>query len=173
MNYYATVGDHTYQIEIIDNKNILVDGEPHTVDWLSLNQGTTSFSLIVDTRSHEVVAESADSSRWSILMSGEKNEVEVMDELQWRIKQTTEASGGSAGIITIKSPMPGVILRVPLAIGTVVSKGDTVIILESMKMENELKSPKDGVIDAIHIEQGATVEKNQSLITIGDEPDVS
>ncbi len=166
MNYYATVGDHTYQIEIIDDKNILVDGEPRTVDWLPL--GDNAASLLIGARSHEVVAESPEPSYWSILLGGEQNEVRVMDELQWRVQQAAASSGGAAGAVTVKSPMPGVILRIPLPVGTAVAKGDTVIILESMKMENELKSPKDGVIDAIHVEQGATVEKNQQLVTIGD-----
>jgi biotin carboxyl carrier protein len=64
--------------------------------------------------------------------------------------------------------MPGLIVAVPVEQGQTVKKGDQVIILESMKMENELRSPRDGVVHRVHVAQGASVEKDQALVTIGD-----
>jgi biotin carboxyl carrier protein len=62
--------------------------------------------------------------------------------------------------------MPGIIVATPLAPGDLVAEGDTVIILESMKMENELRSPQDGVISRVVVEPGVAVEKNQLLVVI-------
>jgi len=62
--------------------------------------------------------------------------------------------------------MPGLIVRVPVSEGEPVSKGQTVIILESMKMENELKSPRDGTVHHIHTRAGENVEQNKVLVTI-------
>jgi biotin carboxyl carrier protein len=64
--------------------------------------------------------------------------------------------------------MPGLIIAVTVQPGQEVKKGDKVIILESMKMENELRSPRDGVVHHVYVEPGAGVEKDQMLVTIGD-----
>ena len=64
--------------------------------------------------------------------------------------------------------MPGIVITVPVSRGDIVSKGDTVIILESMKMENELRAPRDGIITEVKVEPGASVEKDQSLVLISD-----
>ena len=67
---------------------------------------------------------------------------------------------------SVQTPPPP-LLQIPVEVGSKVRKGDTVIILESMKMENELKAPCDGVIQTIYITVGASVEKNQNLVTVG------
>jgi len=64
----------------------------------------------------------------------------------------------------LKAPMPGLVLSISTAIGETVSKGDTLLILEAMKMENAIKSPTDGVIKNITVTQGQTVEKNQVIL---------
>jgi pyruvate carboxylase subunit B len=72
------------------------------------------------------------------------------------------------GEATVKSPMPGLIISVPVREGQEVEKGDKVIILESMKMENELHSPRNGIVNHVYVEEGDSVEKDQLLATIGD-----
>lgn len=174
MKYYATIetkdGELTWEVEVVDERSVLVNGEPQDISWLPLKSDgrDCTASMIMGSRSHEVVAEGIDQYYWSVLVGAEPYEVRVLDELAWRVSQAEAAGGGASGTVSIKSPMPGVILNIPLAVGAAVTKGQTVIILESMKMENELKSPRDGVIEAIHVEQGATVEKGQLLVTVGD-----
>jgi len=62
--------------------------------------------------------------------------------------------------------MPGLIVRVPVQPGQTVAKGDTIVVLESMKMENELKAPRDGTVHMIHVTAGDNVEQNKVLVTI-------
>jgi biotin carboxyl carrier protein len=76
------------------------------------------------------------------------------------------AFGDTGGEVSIRPPMPGLIVRVPVVEGQTVSKGETLMILESMKMENELKSPRDGTVHRIYVSAGENVEQNKVLVTI-------
>jgi biotin carboxyl carrier protein len=73
--------------------------------------------------------------------------------------------GHEAGV---KAPMPGLIIRVLVEVGDTVERNEKVVILESMKMENELRSPREGVVTAVRVTPGASVEKDQILILISD-----
>lgn len=76
------------------------------------------------------------------------------------------AATGTAGAISIVAPMPGKILSVKASVGTAVKKGDAVIVLEAMKMENEIVAPEDGTIASIEVREGASVEAGVTLATM-------
>ena len=76
------------------------------------------------------------------------------------------APAGAAGSVTVAAPMPGKILGVKANPGQAVKKGDVIVILEAMKMENEILAPADGVVKAIHVSSNESVESNQPLLTI-------
>lgn len=75
-------------------------------------------------------------------------------------------AGGGAHQGEVATPMPGVVVRLPFAVGASVQRGDVVVVVEAMKMENEYKSPVDGVIEAIHVAPGQAVEANTVLLSI-------
>ena len=77
-----------------------------------------------------------------------------------------KAAGGAAGSVEINAPMPGKILDVKAQPGASVSRGDVVLILEAMKMENEIAASRDGVISSIAVSKGTTVESGAALVTI-------
>ena len=93
-------------------------------------------------------------------------EVNITDERAQRLARATGGFASDSGEISIRSPMPGLIVAVPVQENDEVTKGQTIIILESMKMENELKAPRDGVINRISVNVGDSVEQNKLLITI-------
>lgn len=72
----------------------------------------------------------------------------------------------SAGAVEVNSPMPGTILSVKVKVGDAVKAGDTLCILEAMKMENEIVAPQDGKVAAIYVNEGAAVESNSKLFSI-------
>ncbi len=76
------------------------------------------------------------------------------------------ATGGSKGRISIDAPMPGKILSVKASIGQNIKKGEVILILEAMKMENEIVSPEDGVIASIDVTSGDSVESGTLLATL-------
>ena len=79
-------------------------------------------------------------------------------------KPTTSVPAGS---VSITSPMPGTILKINLAQGATVKKGDVIMILEAMKMENEILAPQDGKLTFLNVTSGASVESGTVLCTLG------
>jgi biotin carboxyl carrier protein len=90
--------------------------------------------------------------------------VQLKDRFDQLLEQMGMSGAASAKINDIKAPMPGLIVGVSVQPGDVVKKGDAVLILEAMKMENLIKSPGEGTIRAIRVAKGDRVEKNQVLI---------
>ena len=76
------------------------------------------------------------------------------------------AAPASSGSVTINSPMPGTILKVNVANGQAVKKGDVLMILEAMKMENEIMAPSDGTVASVNVQPGASVDSGAVLCTL-------
>ncbi len=77
-----------------------------------------------------------------------------------------KAVGGAAGSVVVKAPMPGNIMKVNVKPGQAVKKGDVLVVLEAMKMENDVCAPEDGTVASVEVAQGATVETDAVLVTL-------
>jgi biotin carboxyl carrier protein len=164
MKYIATLDDQTFEIEINAEDQITVDGERLSIDFRSVS-GQPVYSLLVNGQSYEAYVQGGESGL-EVLLQGRLHVVEVEDE---RHRKLRESSGGPAvhsGEFNLKSPMPGLIVAVPVVEGQTVVKGQDLVILESMKMQNELKAPRDGTIGRVRVRAGDSVEQNQVLITL-------
>ena len=73
---------------------------------------------------------------------------------------------GKQGNVSVTAPMPGTILDVKVSVGQSVKKGETVAVLEAMKMENEIPAPNDGVIASVNVQKGSSVNANDVLVTL-------
>lgn len=164
MKYQTIVGGRTFEIEINEDGRILVNGEPRAIDFRALRKGEL-YSMLLDHHSFEAVVEERD-EQYYVLIDGNLYEVSVTDERSRRLAGAFMAFGDSGAEVSIRAPMPGLIVRVPVAEGQTVSKGETLVILESMKMENELKSPRDGTVHRVYVAAGDSVEQNKVLVTI-------
>ena len=164
MKYIATVKDKEYTIEIDPDRGILIDDVPTEIDFRRLPSGGVS-SLLMNNRSISAVIEEV-GDYWDVLIEGELYAVRVQDERTYRLERMRSTTVNMSGKATVSSPMPGIIIAVPVSVGDTVRHGDKVVILESMKMENELRAPCDGVISQIHVSPGASVEKDQPLVAI-------
>lgn len=167
MKYIATIKDREYTIEIDPDKGILIDDEPQEIDFRQLPSGGVT-SLLMNHRSISAVVEER-TGHWEVLIEGELYAVQVQDERAYRLERMRSSGLTIDGEAIVSSPMPGIIIAVPVAVGDVVRNGDKVVILESMKMENELRAPCDGIVTHIHITAGASVEKDQPLVGISQE----
>lgn len=166
MKYFATVNGKEYTIEIDGEDKVLVNGEAHQIDFQQLTE-TGTLSLLLDHRSLEAIVNSRDDA-WEVLLHGDLYTVYVQDERSYRLAQARGTLVEETGELVIRSPMPGVILDVLVAPGQHVAKGDKVVILESMKMENELRSTREGIVRRVQVTKGDNVEKNQNLVIIGE-----
>jgi biotin carboxyl carrier protein len=166
MKYATTINDKTYIIEINDDKRVFVDGVEYAVDFESV-AGQPVYSLLLDGRSYEAyVYDDEDAAAWQVLLSGDLYTVQVEDEREKRLRAQAGGVAASTGEFNLKAPMPGLIVTVPVTEGQAVQKGDILVILESMKMQNELKCPMEGTVLRVRAKAGESVEHNQVLLTV-------
>ncbi len=163
MKYVTIINDRKYEIDIDRDGAIRVNGQERTVDFLPLSGAL--YSLLTNNRSHEVLVEEHD-EEVEVILRGRRYGAVVMDERALLLAQTRGDLGDASGEVVVKAPMPGLVVALPFAEGAEVRKGQTVLILESMKMQNELKAPKDGTLTRVHVSQGQSVEQNKPLLTI-------
>jgi propionyl-CoA carboxylase alpha chain/3-methylcrotonyl-CoA carboxylase alpha subunit len=167
MKYFAKVNDQEFIIEIGQDNQIVVNGDLFNINFQRMpKSGVTS--LIINHRSLEAVVEEKDGS-WQVLIHGEQYPVLVTDERMQRLSKARGSFAAPDGEAVVKSPMPGTIIAVPVEQGDVVTKGDKVVILESMKMENELSAPRDGIVTQVRVQAGTSVEKDQVLVVVSDQ----
>ncbi|HRG57355.1 MAG TPA: acetyl-CoA carboxylase biotin carboxyl carrier protein subunit [Bacteroidia bacterium] len=98
-------------------------------------------------------------------LNGKRNSVKLSDQFDALLKSLGMDSMASKKVLELKAPMPGLVLNIAVGEGDTIAKGDALIVLEAMKMENIIKSPTDGIIKKIHAVKGNAVEKNQILIS--------
>ncbi len=165
MKYLTTIGDKTYTIEINDDRHVSVDGKIYEIDLAAL-ASQHLYSLIIDHKSFEAFIES-DSETWRVLLRGDLYEAQVVDERAVRLAKSAGGTVLPTGDFHLKAPMPGLIVSAPVVEGQTVKKGDILVILESMKMQNELKSPRTGTVLKVKVKSGDSVEQNQVMVTVG------
>lgn len=165
VKYVTDVNGQSFEIELNRNDELLINGEVRTVDFRH-NKSHGIFSLIIDNQSYEAIVENRD-GKLMVMIYGALYEVTVEDE---RARRLAAAGGGlkSAGN-AVTAPMPGLIVDVLVEEGQHVEAGQTVVILESMKMQNELKSALAGTIDKVNVATGDNVEQNKVLVAITPE----
>ena len=105
-------------------------------------------------------------STWWI--NGFTYEVHSLSEIDEKLEAMGVGAKAASGIETLKAPMPGMVLTIPVQEGQAVKKGDTLVVLEAMKMENALKAPHDAVVSAIQAEAGKPVEKGTVLLSFAE-----
>jgi len=164
MKYITTVEDKQFLVEIIDEKHVSVDGKIYNVDFETVS-GQPVFSLIVDGKSHEAYVQEGDEI-WQVLMRGQLYPVKVEDEREKRLRAAAGGGVAETGEFHLRAPMPGLVVAIPVTDGQEVKKGQVLLILESMKMQNELKSPRDGKVSRIRVKPGESVEQKQALLSI-------
>lgn len=164
MKYITIVNGQEYTIELLDEHRVRINDEVIEVDLVGLGNQPL-YSLLAGGKSYEAFVY-PDEGGWQVLMQGTLYEVEVIDEREFLLRQQAGSGLAETGPFNLKAPMPGLIVAVPVSVGQDVRKGDVLVILESMKMQNELKSNRDGKVTRVLVEAGQAVEKNQTLVTV-------
>jgi biotin carboxyl carrier protein len=164
MKYVATIGDREFMIEVIDDSHVIVDGKTYQVDFETISDQPV-YSLIVDGHSYEAYVYPTEDS-WQVLLTGRLYPARVEDEREKRLRAASGSSVAERAEFHLKAPMPGMVIAIPVTDGQTVQKGDVLVILESMKMQNELKSPKAGTVNRLRVKVGDSVEQRQTLLTV-------
>jgi len=164
MKYVTTIGEHEYIIEILDEGHILLDGTPYEVDFDSVS-GQPVYSLLLDGHSYESYVYSSEEG-WQVLLHGTLYPALVEDEREKRLRAALGRDIAERGEFHLRAPMPGLVIAVLVDDGQSVEKGDVLVILESMKMQNELRSSRPGKVARLRVKAGDSVEQRQTLLSV-------
>ncbi len=162
--YIATVDGREFRVEIVDERHVKINGQTYEVDFANIG-GRPLYSLLASGRSFEANVHAEDDA-WHVLLQGRLYTVQVEDERERALRARAGVDTHDKRPQRIKSPMPGLIVEVRVQPGQEVRKGDTLLILESMKMQNEIKAPRDGVVTAVFVEGGQSVNQGAALVQV-------
>ena len=168
MKYTVTLAGRTFEVDL-SGTTARVDGEAVHAELHGV-PGTPLRQLVTGDRS-DVLAMTPGEERgtWSVVRAGETWSVEVVDERTRMLREMTGADQAVSGEQAIKAPMPGMVLRLEVEVGQRVEAGQGLLVLEAMKMENELKAHAAGVVRSIHVSEKQAVEKGTLLVEIAAE----
>jgi biotin carboxyl carrier protein len=160
----AKVNDkHDYTITDND-KQIEINGETIQPDIYRIDE--KRLHLLLNNKSYnvELVGHDADTKTYTVKVNGQKHTVGVKDRFDILLDQMGMSGATNNKLNEIKAPMPGLVLKALVQAGDEFKKGDALLVLEAMKMENILKAPADGTVKEVIVNAGDKVEKNQVLI---------
>lgn len=175
--FTVTVEGTSYQVNRKSEHQVVVDGSVHECNFVALDD--RSYSLVLDGKTYlidQLAAHSVAEARKSdsgdlgntigIGIRGTSYIARVDDQRSLLLRSLLAAPPASEGPKVIRAPMPGLISRIEVTIGEEVTSGKGLLVLEAMKMENEIRSVKQGRVQLIHVTTGTVVEKDDPLITI-------
>ena len=170
MKYLVTIGEHTVEV-LVQGGGVTVDGTAIEAHMVAV-PGTPLYHLLLDGASWTVAAEAlaglteGGGQRWALGAAGERVEVAVVDERTREIQSFTGRRATPDGAAVLRAPMPGMVVRVQVVPGQQVEAGAGLVVVEAMKMENELRATRAGTVGAVHVRPGQAVEKGAPLIRL-------
>jgi biotin carboxyl carrier protein len=184
MAYITTINEQTYTVDPGENgqrNSVTLNGIEHIIDWQRIapladsGTGTTSigghYSLLIAGHSYDIFVRcitkpnEKTSQTYEIQIADQRFEVKAEDERTSKLIGLVR-SGAHVGEAAIQAPMPGLVVGIPVEQGAAVTEGQAVIILEAMKMENDLLAPITGTIKEIRVSKGQAVDQGQTLVII-------
>ena len=167
MRYFVRIGDKKYECSVEidgDATFVSVDGKRYRAD-LDHVATTESYSLLVEGRSFEFALHDG-GEQIELAGAAGSFRVRIEDERVHAARAVVGKSAAARGPHTVRSAMPGIVREVCVGLGDAVRKGQPLLILEAMKMQNEIRADRDGTVQTLHVEEGATVEKAAPLLDL-------
>jgi biotin carboxyl carrier protein len=168
VRYFAKIGKRELELDLtVDAANsgalsVALGAKRCVVDCAAVAAGE-KYSILIDGRSFDVTVD-GDGRRLSLIVDGHAWQAEVEDERERAMSQIAGHGGSVSGIV--ESVMPGIVRKIDVVVGSAVKPGDRLLVLEAMKMENEIRAEHDGVIDKVLVSEGQTVDGGQPLVSI-------
>jgi len=164
---HVTLDGETVAVDLVERGGrtfVVRDGAEISVDLVAVRSG--AFSLLLGTQSLPVVA-SGPNDDMLLTLGSETWRAAVQDEREALAAAAMGAKAGRRGGGVLRAVMPGIVREVLVARGTVVARGTPLLILEAMKMQNEVRADADGTIADVHVRAGVAVAKGDPLVTLG------
>ena len=166
MIYEISEGKETFRVELREQGEgvyeVTLDGRTVHVD--AAQSGRMVYSIIEDGKQFEAMVDETGPGRFDVLVAGRLFHLGAVDERTQLLAQS--AAAAASGPQIVDAQMPGKIVKIAVSVGDEVSEGQGVLVVEAMKMENEIASPIDGVIKEISVSEGSTVESGAPLFVV-------
>ncbi len=164
MKYVTTIEGREYLIDILDEHQVCVDGVLHQIDFMPVGDQQV-YSLVVNGKSVDANVYLNDDT-WQVLFQGNLYSATVEDEREKRLRAALGGRVAEHEDYHLKAPMPGMVISIPVEEGQTIRKGEVLAVLESMKMQNELRSPRDGKVIRVRIKPGERVEQKETILSV-------
>ena len=166
MKYIVEINGQTSEVSLAEGA-VGFQGEPPVHAELSEIEGSPVRMVRIGDEVFRVVAEKREGrGRYFLWIDGYRFEAEALDERRRALRDLTAAAAGPTGPAPIVAPMPGLIVRVNVAVGDTVEAGQGVVVMEAMKMENELRATAAGKVRSVEVAPGTAVEKGALLVSL-------
>lgn len=171
-DYIVTIGKRQLRVKIVNSHLVEVDGHRWDVDFVPLSEARYSLLMnnaVVEVVSSPLVEEGRNGfarNTMRIMINKKEFTAIVDDHRSLLLKSLRQEEGSTSGSLVVTSPMPGRVVKIEVQEGEEVQEGRGLVVLEAMKMENELKAPVRGRVMSIHVRGGTSVEKGEKLLTI-------
>lgn len=166
MKYVVQLNEERKTVSL-DPAGVVYEGDPPVHAELSDIEGTPVRMIRIGTRVYRVVVQKREGrGRYALWVDGYRFDAEALDERTRAIRDLSAASAAPPGPVPVRAPMPGLIVRVNVKPGDDVEAGQGVVVMEAMKMENELRATAAGKVKSVEVGPGATVEKGALLVAL-------
>ncbi|MCI0416586.1 acetyl-CoA carboxylase biotin carboxyl carrier protein subunit [bacterium] len=166
MKYIAILNGKEIAVEITREKSrycLTIENKSFTVD--AFRPRSQSIAMLIEGRSHEVGLEKKNGNLFTVYLFNGTIDLQLIDAKKFQAAESVRPAGAS-GPLKIQAPMPGKIVKVSVQEKSAVREGDSLLIMEAMKMQNELKAPKSGTVSRIHVREGEPVSLSQTLMIL-------
>ena len=164
MRYWVRVRERTFEVEI-EGDAVRVDGRPLDVEACGI-EATDVYSFLIGHASHRVVARPSGRGAWDLHLRGRRERVEVLDDRTRSLRKMRGSGEEASGPRALRAPMPGLVVKVGVREGDVVEAGAGLLVMEAMKMENELSARTRARVGAVLVTDGQPVDKGQILVEL-------
>ncbi len=165
MKYVVEIDGHRTEVEIVGDE-VRIEGETVRAALTEV-RGTPVSVLVVGDAVHRVIARrGASRGSYELTIDGRSYAADAVDERTRAIRDLSAASAAAVGPAPLVAPMPGLVVRVDVSPGDVVASGQALVVMEAMKMENELRAPSGGTVKRVAVAPGTAVEKGTVLVEL-------
>ncbi len=166
MKWVIRSGEGSHEVEVHrrrSNFEVIVDGETHSIDFIRLDASRASLRFVDGGKSFPIAHERGPKKTWRVGVGVREFLLDALTPLE---AIENEAIGRAKGPSRVEAPIPGKVVAIKVETGDTVEPGQTLVILEAMKMENDLIAEQGGVVASIHVEAGNIVEAGQVLVEL-------
>src|SRR4030067_1329319 len=164
MKYVTTIDQREFIIDILDEHRVSVDGVTYQIDFMPVGDQPV-YSLVVDGQSFDAHVYPNEDT-WQVLFHGTRFTASVEDEREKRLRAALAGRVAEHEDYHLKAPMPGMVVSIPVQEGQTIQKGEVLVVLESMKMQNELRSPRDGKVTRLRVKIGDRGEMKETMLSV-------